>query len=426
MTNPLAEETRSPQLGGGKAWANWFIAVAMVVWVFNIQTSWAILQGYIDASLPEISLTQLSLIAAVYTWTFAISQLFSGALLDRLGARRVFLPAMLFVTAGTVIYATAQNFAMLLVSQAVIAVGASVGFVGAGFVGGAWFGMAKFGFMFGLVQVAASLSSGVGQTAFNFALSALTWRQLIGGLAAFGVILLGAALVLFRDPQPVRVDEFSVTAFAGGIVSNIMECLKRPQVLLLGVTGALFFGIQIALGVVWMPHLARAHGVSDTQANLAAAAIWFGMALGASFVNKWSDVVRYRTRPYFISGVLKTAALAGMIWLPLNGATAIGLAFIFGVFSAAQMLAFTIAGDIVPARLIGTASSLINGLMFVTSGLLISLPGTMLAGTAETLADYQKPMAVFFVLSALGVIIGLWVRESHPMRRKLTPMQQPQ
>lgn len=422
MTNTNAH---AAHLGGAKAWANWFIAVAMVVWVFNIQTSWAILQGDIKTSLPEISLAQLSLIAAVYTWAFALSQIFSGALLDRLGARRVFLPAILLVVTGTVLYATAQNFAMLLVSQAVIAMGSSVGFVGAGFVGGAWFGMAKFGFMFGLVQVMASLSSGVGQTAFNFALSALSWRQLIGGFAAFGVILLGAALVTFRDPAPVRVDNFSAGAFAGGIVSNIAECLKRPQVLLLGVTGALFFGIQIALGVVWMPHLVRAHGVSDTQANLAAAAIWFGMAFGASFVNKWSDLIGYRTRPYFIAGVIKTAALGGVIWLPVNGVTAIVLAFIFGTFSAAQMLAFTIAGDIVPGRLIGTASSLINGIMFVTSGLLISLPGTMLAGTAETLADYQKPMGILFALSVIGVIIGLFIKESHPLRRKHTPLQTP-
>lgn len=425
MTTPHPQESHSAHLGGSRAWANWFIAVAMVVWVFNIQTSWAILQGDINNSLPEISLTQLSLIAAVYTWTFAISQLFSGALLDRLGARRVFLPAMLFVTAGTILYATAQNFPTLLISQAVIAVGASVGFVGAGFVGGAWFGMAKFGVMFGLVQVAASLSSGVGQTGFSFALSVLTWRQLIGGLAISGMILLGVALVLFRDPKPVRVDNFSVVSFTAGIMSDILECLKRPQVLLLGVTGALFFGIQIALGVVWMPHLVRAQGATDTQANLAAAAIWFGMAFGASFVNKWSDLVRYRTRPYFIAGVIKTAALGGVIWLPVNGGAAIGLAFIFGTFSAAQMLAFTIAGDIVPARLIGTASSLINGIMFVTSGLLISLPGTMLAGTAETLADYQKPMAIFFALSLLGVFIGFWIKESHPMRRKFTPMQRP-
>lgn len=412
---------QQPQLGGGKAWANWFIAVATVVWIFNIQTSWAILQGDINASLPEISLAQLSLIAAVYTWSFAVSQIFSGALLDRLGARRVFLPAIILIVAGTLLYATAQNFTMLLLSQAIIAMGSSVGFVGAGFVGGAWFGMAKFGFMFGLVQVVTSLSSGVGQTAFSFALSTLSWRQLIGGFTLFGVILLGAAFILFRDPKPVPVDNFSAGAFAQGIANNIGECLKRPQVLLLGITGALFFGIQIALGVVWMPHLVRAHGVSDTQANLAAAAIWFGMAFGASFVNKWSDLVRYRVRPYIIAGIIKTAALGGVIWLPVNGITAIALAFIFGTFSAAQMLAFTIAGDIVPARLIGTASSLINGTMFVTSGLLISLPGTMLAGTVESLADYQKPMAIFFLLSAAGVLISFFIKESHPMRRKHTP-----
>jgi sugar phosphate permease len=94
-----------------------------------------------------------------HTWIFALCQFLSGPLLDRMGARRILVPAILLVSIGVFIFANAKDFGMLLMSQALIALGACTGFVGAGYIGGKWFGMAKFSFMFGLVQFAASLFS---------------------------------------------------------------------------------------------------------------------------------------------------------------------------------------------------------------------------------------------------------------------------
>jgi hypothetical protein len=52
------------------------------------------------------------------------------------------------VTIGIFVFANANSFTMLLLSQVIVAIGSCTGFVGAGYVGGKWFGMAKFSFMF--------------------------------------------------------------------------------------------------------------------------------------------------------------------------------------------------------------------------------------------------------------------------------------
>jgi MFS family permease len=57
-----------------------------------------------------LTVSQVGLIAATYTWSFAIFQLFSGVLLDRLGARAVLGPAIALVTAGVFACAHAGNF----------------------------------------------------------------------------------------------------------------------------------------------------------------------------------------------------------------------------------------------------------------------------------------------------------------------------
>ena len=124
-------QVNSPKLGGGRAWLVWTIAVAFVVWLFNVQTGYAILNNSVAQSL-NLRIDQIGLIAAVYTWVFAISQLFAGALLDKLGSRKVLLPAIALVAIGVFLFAFAQSFEMLLLSQVILALGSCAGFVGAG------------------------------------------------------------------------------------------------------------------------------------------------------------------------------------------------------------------------------------------------------------------------------------------------------
>src|SRR6476620_2290358 len=148
-------ETR---LGSGFAWWVWIVAVTFVVYLFSFQTGYSIVNPSVQKDVG-LSVAQVATIAAVYTWVFAICQFFGGALLDRLGARKVLPISIALVVIGVFVCANARSYEMLLLSQVIVATGSCTGFVGAGYVGGQWFGMAKFSFMFGLVQVVAALTS---------------------------------------------------------------------------------------------------------------------------------------------------------------------------------------------------------------------------------------------------------------------------
>ncbi|WP_276900910.1 MFS transporter [Dialister micraerophilus] len=400
------------KLGGGYAWLVWLIATIFVVWLFNVQTGYAILNHDVAKSL-HLSIEQVGLIAATYTWVFAIVQLFSGALLDKLGAKRVLVPAIFFVMVGVFIFANATNFEMLLLSQFILAIGSSAGFVGAGYVGGVWFGMAKFGIMFGLVQMVASLSSAFGQTAFDFALSHMSWQTLMFGFGIFGIILLIVAAIFIKNPTPMET-KFTPGQFIISVVSAIIELLKKGQIWAISIQGAIIFGMILALGVVWGPKLLIAHGLSMTEANHATACIWLGLAVGAAFINKISNSMKSRKHPIIIATLIQILALAAAVYLDLSPILAMVVYFVFGVCNAGHMLNFTAAGDIVPVHLIGTSASIVNGSMFVAGGILMGLPGKMLAGTQESLADYQSAMIVMVGALILALLVAVfWMKESY-------------
>lgn len=84
-------------LGGPLAWWIWSLAVAFVVYTFSFQTGFSIVNSSVQRD-AGLTVAQVATIAAVYTWAFAVCQFFGGALLDRLGSRKVLPVSIALVT----------------------------------------------------------------------------------------------------------------------------------------------------------------------------------------------------------------------------------------------------------------------------------------------------------------------------------------
>lgn len=411
--------------GGGPAWLAWIIAVGFVVYYFSFQTGYAIVNASVQKDLG-LSIAQVGLIAAIYTWVFALCQFMSGPLLDRLGARTVLLPAILLVTLGIFVFANARNFEMLLLSQALVAIGACAGFVGAGYVGGEWFGMAKFSFMFGLVQFAASLFSAFNQNLLNWALSIFQWNQLFDFVGLLGIVLFIVAMQYLRDPA--RVDAPAGHSFGGFLVSvgqSLVNVARLPHVWMAAAFGALCFGVMLGLGVVWGPKLLMVRGHDAGTANGAASFLWLGLAAGC-FVAPWiSDYLQRRKLPILTGIAIQILALALLLYTkPMGAVGDITLCFLFGFGNSAHMLAFSTAADVVEPKYIGTSAAVVNGIMFILGGIMISRPGVRIGlGIEGGIAPRSLEMAQFagrplLIGVCVAFVIALLMRETYPRKQR--------
>ena len=409
------------KLGGGMAWWVWALAVTFVVYLFSFQTGYSIVNPSVQGEIG-LSVSQVATIAAVYTWVFAICQFFGGALLDRLGAHKVLPISIALVTIGVFVFANAQSYSMLLVSQFILAAGSCTGFVGAGYIGGQWFGFAKFSFMFGLVQVVAALTSAFSVNLIEAALGGTDWRSLFNIYGVAGIVLLVLGWLYLKNPKPVESSGGQgMGDFFSGVISSMVGVAKIGHVWMASIIGGALFGVLLALGVVWMPKLLMVHGLDATGASLGTSMLWLGLAVGSAAVPWWSDKIRRRKMPIIVGGLVQLACLLGLIYMPgLSAPLAIALCFVFGFANASHMLAFSTAADVVAPSQIGTSAAVVNGIMFIFGGILISRPGVRIGwGVESGLAPQSLEIAQYaslplLIAMVIAVLLSVVMKETYP------------
>ncbi len=333
----------------------------------------------------------------------------SGALLDRIGARRVLPVACATITGGIFCFALADGLPGLLMAQVLVGLGAAFGFAGAGFVSRMWFPFERYSFMLGLVQFVASFSACICQLTLSHALAAVPYSQAICGLGGLGVVLVFAMLLWLREPAGHRLEPLGrPSVFVRNILLDVLKVLRPPQMWLVMLLGAASFGTMVCVGAVWGPRLLAAQGLPETASNAAVALSWLGLAIGAPMFAWWAQ--KYdREIPAVCLGLLGQGFCLGLMLLA-NFSTALAFNVVlaaWGWFAGSSILSFSLAGKLAGKQYVGTSVSLTNGAQFVAAGLFIYIGG-ILQGPLFNLpthhAMYYLPLVLF---SAAGLCFFL-------------------
>lgn len=396
-----------------QAWISWGIAVSFVILVFGFQTGYAVTNSKMAASLG-LTASQIGLIGATYTFFFALFQVFSGSVLDRLGIRSVLPLACAVLTFGIFTFAFSTTVTGFVLAQILVALGASYGFIGAGFTGKLWFSKEKYGIMFAWVQFVASLSAFLTQVVFIQVLERLPWDWVINGYGMMGLFVVLLMVIALNNPPSFQAERWDLAAtrrLLQGCLQDLWTTLKQREVRFAMAIGAVSFGVMLCVSIVWGGHLLRSYGMSENQANVAIALSWLGLALGAPFFSwlgrNWHDDVR--ALGYGLAGQL--LLLLVLVGMPIQQIGVAGpVLFLFGFFTGTSMLPFAIAGSAVDVRYIGTSAALVNGSQFLAGAFLVFIPGYLMRH-GDTLAVSQT-LYVLPLAMLLATLLYVYWRTS--------------
>jgi MFS family permease len=413
-----------PENIGGRAWLIWFIGALSFGYAFFQRVAPSVMVDELMAAFA-VSGAMLGNLAAIYLYAYAGLQIPIGAMLDRLGPRRMLSLAALVAGGGAVVFATAETVAAAYLGRLLIGVGSAVGFVGTLKLVAVWFPAERYAFLSGLTFLIAMLSGALGQAPLAVLVDAIGWRQTALGMAFAGLGLAALTWLLVRDRPPGRPAEPTRGAGLSGIGRDLRAVLGSRQNWIIALYGATMSGPMLAYAALWgVPHMMQVQGYSRPTAALLSSFVLMGWALGAPAGGWISDRVGRRKVPMILAALAALGGWLAVLYLPGLAVPAVGaLLFFVGLASGGMVVCMAVAVELSPPSVSGATTGFVNmgnvgagALMQPLVGLILdwAWDGRLEAGArVYGPAAYDMALATIPAASLVAIGAAFLIRETH-------------
>lgn len=374
--------------------------------VFFDRNAFSFLAPFIQPDL-KLTNTQIGLIAAAFSFAWAVSGLFMGSLSDRIGRRKLILViATITFSTASVLSGFAQTFIMLLGARMLMGIAEGGIMPITQTLIAAEVDPEKRGLAHGITQNfgANLLANFLGPIVIIAIANAVGWRHAFWLVSVPGFIMALLIALYIREPTHLDAHEKPTFAQARGLLADrtIVVCIFL----------SIFLVAYLVVFSVFMPlYLVNVRGIDTQKMSWIMSSFGLASIAIAFIVPGLSD--RLGRKP-----VAVVAGLLG-VFIPL-GALLIGgqsvwpyyLAFaagaaISGVFPLAMA---TIPSEIVPPGLTATALSLTMG----TSEIIGGVFAPSLAGRAADVWGLSAPLWIVFWLAVAVGVTAMMLRETAP------------
>lgn len=408
-------------------WVVWACLAAAFFIVFFHRYSTAVVADDLVLAL-NLSGTQLSNLASMYFYAYALMQIPSGILADYLGPRRTAAYGMIIAAVGSLLFGLATTAFMAYAGRLIVGIGVSVVFVSTLKAQSVWFKAREFAFISGLTSVVGNIGGVSATVPLALTVVALGWRSAFWVIALVSLFVAALILVFVRDkpqelnlpPQNVVADTTPIRVWDGllNVVGNVQTW--KGTIILAGVMG----GITSISGLWGIPYLMHVYDLSKTQASSYVLAMTLGVMAGSPLMGYLADKLG-RRKPILLAG----SALYTLSWLGIlvidKGQLALpllyALLFAAGLSGVSFILTFATAKEANRPSLSGIATSVVNtggffgaALLNITIGMLLDArwAGVYRSGTrVYPLSAYRAGFSLYLLGGLLAFLVALTLQE---------------
>ncbi len=374
----------------------------------------------------HINATVLGNLAAFYYYAYTPMQLPVGILMDRYGPRRLLTFACLACALGSYLFAHAFHITFAEIGRFMVGFGSAFAFVGVLKLATIWLPPKRFAMISGLTTSLGMIGGMVGDIYLTSLVNQVGWRGTVLLSAVVGVVLAVAIFFIVRDHAngSSYISRHSNTDFKRVLLAA-MQIFKKPQIWLCGVIGAVLYLSLSAFAELWgIPYLQAARGLSKQQAAISISMVFLGWTFGGPLMGWISDAISRRLLPVVVGSIGGAITITLLLYLPSPSLWMINvLLFLFGLFSASEVIIFAIARESCSSEVAASALAIVNMLIMFGGVLFQPLTGYFLdltwsGGLVDgvrnyTASDYQMALASLPILFVVATLLLFFMRETH-------------
>jgi MFS family permease len=368
----------------------------------------------LSESLALSSLGVASLIGVFY-YGYSPFSLVAGSALDRMGVRTVIPAGALLAAIGSLLFGTGSVGAAQL-GRFLQGAGGVFALVGAVYIASNNFPANRAATLVGATQMFGMAGGSAGQFLVGPIIAAgIPWQSFWIGMGVIGVAL--AVILYFTLPPNVpaaRQDDW-----IRGAAKSLGVVFRNPQTILCGVIAGLLFIPTTVLDMIWgVQFLQEGHGFAYGEAVIRSATVPLGWIIGCPLLGALSDRLG-RRKPVIIAGAgTLFLCVAWVLYGRPGSVPSYVMGILMGLASGAAMLPYTVVKEINPRELGGTATGVINFVVFTLSALLgpaFAWAMQLVSGGGQrALEHYQITFQPLLYGVGLAVILTFLLKETGP------------
>ncbi|WP_407728516.1 MFS transporter (plasmid) [Priestia megaterium] len=372
------------------------------------------------AMMEELNLSnaQIGLLGSAFAWFYAISQLPSGWLIDRFGAKKVLTLAIGWWSLATVFMGFAQGFVILIILRALLGMGEAPSLPSTAKIVASWFPKKERG----LANASWDAALKVGPALFTTALIAIVslwgWRWLFfiaGGLGLIFTLFFG---LFYRSPEQHRKlskEEYEYIK-SDSVELNTEKNVKiswRKLFMVRSMWGMMlgyFCNIWVyQIFLTFMPlYIMKIHNVQFNKLGLYASIPWIGAMLGdiisglisKKLVDRGMGAIKAK-KVVIISAALLQACVVAFLPFSTNIIFTVTLMSFALAFNGAVVChAWSLASDLAPSEMVASVTSVQNFGGFLGGAISPIVAGLLIDAT-------DSYFLVFISAAVVGIVSAI-------------------
>lgn len=353
-------------------WMVWGLGCLFYFYECLLQVSPSVMSNELMRDFSVTSQT-LGILSGVYFYSYAAMQLPGGVLMDYFGPHRLLTLATVVCAVSTIAFGMTNNFFMACLARLMIGFGSAFAAVGTMKLAANWFPAQRFALLTGLMVTLGMLGAIGGEAPLALLIEKFGWRHSMLIMGSIGLVLAVLLIVIAKD-TPKKHESHHPSIDEEPLIPSLLTLVKNKQLWLVACYGGLMYmATPVFCGLWGVPFLMNKMMITKTTAANYISLVFIGWAIASPLWGILSNRIGLRKPPMYIGCIGALLCSLSFIFLPINHAIYMEiLLFLFGIFSAGFLPAFTVAKELCNKKYVATGLSFMNMMNMI--GIAIAQP----------------------------------------------------
>ena len=389
----------------------WGICLLFYVLEYATRSAPAVMIPEISAAFGLTAAGVGSILCAYY-YSYSVTSLFSGVILDRTGAKYALSSGVAVLGIGCLLFSLPSP-TNALAGRLLQGAGSSFAFTGAVYLASRAFRAQSLATAIGVTQCLGMLGGSAGQFLVGPLMQIdVPWNAV---WLFFGCVGLGLAVILVRI-TPADNQNHPTSGANQGILQPYKIVLSNPQSYLCGIIAGLLFVPTTVGDMTWgVAFFQHGFDLDFHHAITVVSMVPLGWVVGCPLAGCAADRIGLRKPVLVVGAVIMLMTAAQITMLPEFISPTYGM-LIFGIASGSAMVPYTIIKESNPDEVKGCATGSLNFLNFGISAVVGQIFGALFGQALQSNddpANYFRHAGLFWMLAiSIAILLSFFLRET--------------